>query len=165
MHTFLSIKRFALALGLVSAVMHLSLAQTHWPQWRGPVSNGIALEGHPPTTWSEQENIRWKKPIPGKGHASPVLWGKRLFLLTAVAEPAADNSGNSGVGNPPEPQAERPGRRPGGQGRRRQRRQRRRRQIWGWPAGFGQTFFSNLVFGQGDGRHPLGKGRHGRDSS
>ncbi|MEC7903912.1 MAG: PQQ-binding-like beta-propeller repeat protein [Verrucomicrobiota bacterium] len=116
MHTFLSIKRFALALGLVSAVMHLSHAQTHWPQWRGPVSNGIALEGHPPTTWSEEENIRWKKPIPGKGHASPVLWGKRLFLLTAVAEPAADNSGDSGVGNPPESQAERPGRRPG-QGR------------------------------------------------
>ena len=35
------------------------------------------------------------------------------FLLTAVAEPAADNSGDSGVGNPPESQAERPGRRPG----------------------------------------------------
>ena len=113
MHTFLSIKRFALTVGLVFTSMHLSLAQTHWPQWRGPVSNGIALEGHPPTTWSEQENIRWKKPIPGKGHASPVLWGKRLFLLTAVAEPVADNSDHSGVGNPPEPQADRPGRRPG----------------------------------------------------
>ena len=63
-------------------------------------------------------------------------------MLTAVAEPAADYSGNSGVGNPPEPQAERPGRGPGqagsGEGQRRQRRQRR---IWGWqPASVEHSF-------------------------
>jgi len=33
--------------------------------------------------WSEQENVLWRAPVPGRGHASPVLWGDRIFLATA----------------------------------------------------------------------------------
>ncbi|MDA1266511.1 MAG: PQQ-binding-like beta-propeller repeat protein, partial [Planctomycetota bacterium] len=56
-----------------------------WPQWRGPTWNGVAPDAHPPITWSETENLRWKTPIEGSGHGTPLVWGERIFLLTAVA--------------------------------------------------------------------------------
>ena len=66
----------------------------HWPQWRGPDGTGSAVDARPPATWSEHENIQWKVPIPGQGHSSPVVWGDRVFLSTAVPqEPAVEPSG------------------------------------------------------------------------
>lgn len=56
----------------------------NWPAWRGPYGTGVALEGNPPITWSEQENIRWKVEIPGKGHSTPIVWGDLVFLTTAI---------------------------------------------------------------------------------
>jgi outer membrane protein assembly factor BamB len=55
-----------------------------WPAWRGPLASGVSKTANPPIEWSESKNIRWKVPIPGRGTASPVVWGNRLFLLTAV---------------------------------------------------------------------------------
>ncbi|MCP4204645.1 MAG: PQQ-like beta-propeller repeat protein [bacterium] len=61
-----------------------------WPQWRGPLGTGVAPNGNPPVTWSETEDVRWKVKIPGRGHASPIVWGDRVYLLTAVeVEPEA----------------------------------------------------------------------------
>jgi len=60
-------------------------ARDHWPQWRGPLGTGVSPRGDPPVEWSEQKNVRWKKPIPGKGHSTPVIWGDRVFLTTAIA--------------------------------------------------------------------------------
>ena len=59
-------------------------AEKYWPQWRGPHSTGVAVHGNPPVEWSESKNIRWKAEIPGRGSSSPVIWGDRLFVLTAV---------------------------------------------------------------------------------
>ena len=59
-------------------------AAPNWPQWRGPLGTGVAPYGNPPATWSETENIRWKVTIPGQGHASPIVWGYRVFVLTAI---------------------------------------------------------------------------------
>ena len=59
-------------------------AEKYWPQWRGPHATGAAVNGNPPTEWSETRNVRWKVEIPGRGSSSPVIWGDRLFLLTAV---------------------------------------------------------------------------------
>ena len=44
----------------------------------------MAERSHPPIHWSETENIKWKVPLPGKGHASPVVWGDRIFIATAI---------------------------------------------------------------------------------
>ena len=55
----------------------------HWPQWRGPFFNGMA-RGDAPTTWSDTSNVKWKTEIPGKGHSTPVVWGDRIFLTTAI---------------------------------------------------------------------------------
>jgi len=77
-----------LALGAVVAAS--DVAERHWPQWRGPRGDGVAPQGDPPTTWSETANVRYKVEIPGRGHASPVVWGDRIYLLTAIdAEPPA----------------------------------------------------------------------------
>lgn len=58
-----------------------------WPQFRGPNGQGVSPETGLPLTWSASENVLWKTPIPGRGHSSPVVWGKRLFLTTAVEGP------------------------------------------------------------------------------
>jgi len=55
-----------------------------WPQWRGPLGTGAALNADPPIEWSETRNIRWKSTLPGKGHSTPIIWGDQIFLTTAV---------------------------------------------------------------------------------
>lgn len=56
----------------------------YWPQWRGPLGNGVAPHSDPPVEWSENKNVRWKTALPGKGHSTPVIWGDRVFVTTAV---------------------------------------------------------------------------------
>ena len=56
----------------------------HWHQWRGPLANGVATTANPPLEWSETRNIRWKTEIPGRGSSSPIVWGDRIYLTTAV---------------------------------------------------------------------------------
>lgn len=58
--------------------------ESNWHQFRGPDSTGVAPQGNPPTTWDEQTNIKWKVEIPGKGLASPIVWGDKVFILTAI---------------------------------------------------------------------------------
>ncbi len=55
-----------------------------WGQWRGPLATGVAPLGTPPLEWSETRNIRWSTEIPGLGHASPIVWGPHVFVVTAV---------------------------------------------------------------------------------
>jgi outer membrane protein assembly factor BamB len=59
-------------------------AEGYWPQWRGPLGTGVAPHANPPVEWSERKNIRWKIALPGSGHSTPVIWGDRVFLTTAV---------------------------------------------------------------------------------
>jgi len=62
-----------------------------------------------PLHWSDTENIKWKAPIPGRGHSSPVLWGDKIFVTTAVpiGQPAADApSGRRRMGGDQNPQPE-----------------------------------------------------------
>jgi outer membrane protein assembly factor BamB len=59
-------------------------AERFWPQWRGPYATGVSKSADPPLQWSETKNVRWKVEIPGRGSASPVVWGDRIYLLSAV---------------------------------------------------------------------------------
>jgi len=58
--------------------------ENYWPQWRGPLANGVAPHADPPVEWSEEKNIAWKTEIPGKGSASPIIWEDTVYILTAV---------------------------------------------------------------------------------
>jgi hypothetical protein len=55
-----------------------------WPSWRGSSGTGAAADADPPITWSEDHNVRWKAAISGLGMSTPVVWGDRIFLTTAV---------------------------------------------------------------------------------
>jgi outer membrane protein assembly factor BamB len=59
--------------------------QQNWPQWRGPLANGISPAGSPPVTWSETSNVKWKVKLPGRGSATPIIWGNQIFIQTAIA--------------------------------------------------------------------------------
>jgi outer membrane protein assembly factor BamB len=55
-----------------------------WPQWRGPLATGEAPQADPPLKWSATENVKWKVKIPGRGTGTPVVWGNRIFVQTAI---------------------------------------------------------------------------------
>lgn len=58
-----------------------------WPSFRGPQASGIAEKQDLPDRWDPKtgENILWKTPIPGLAHSSPVVWGNRVFVTSAVS--------------------------------------------------------------------------------
>ena len=68
----------------VASARQAPVGERYWPQWRGPHGTGFSKTATPPTEWSETKNIRWKVEIPGRGSASPVVWGDRVFVLSAV---------------------------------------------------------------------------------
>ncbi len=55
----------------------------NWPEWRGPTRDGISTEQNLPTHWSENQNVKWKAPLPGPGNSTPVVWGDRVFVTQA----------------------------------------------------------------------------------
>ncbi len=71
------------ALALFAIVIGQAQKLDHWPQWRGPFFNGMA-RGDAPTTWSDSTNIKWKATIPGRGFSTPIIWGDKIFLTTAI---------------------------------------------------------------------------------
>ncbi len=56
----------------------------NWHHWRGPEANGSAPRANPPLKWDEKTNIKWKVPLPGRGSASPIVWGDQVFVATAI---------------------------------------------------------------------------------
>jgi hypothetical protein len=59
----------------------------NWPSFRGPNASGVADGTKPPTTWDvdKTQNVLWKTGIPRLSHASPVVWGNQVFVITAVS--------------------------------------------------------------------------------
>lgn len=76
------------ALTLAASALHAQ----HWPSYHGDQGCGYA-DGFPtPTKWDLEtdQNIAWETSIPGLSHASPVVWGDRVYVVTAVKEGDAD---------------------------------------------------------------------------
>jgi outer membrane protein assembly factor BamB len=126
-----------------------SSPEQNWPQWRGPLQTGVGPKADPPTEWSETRNVKWKVKVPGEGHATPIIWEDKVFVLTAiptgkkVETPAADaevGEQNPRPPGPPEAGAGPPPREPGGgEGGR------------GGPGGFGPgTFLGRQMLETGD---------------
>ena len=69
----------------------------NWHQWRGPDANGVSTTANPPVSWSEDENVQWKVAIEGQGTSTPIIWGDKVFVLTAT---------NTGVKDPSIPDPE-----------------------------------------------------------
>lgn len=56
-----------------------------WTRFRGPGARGVVEDAVLPDTWSATENIAWQRDIPGRGWSSPITWGDRVVLTTAVS--------------------------------------------------------------------------------
>ncbi|PYV31338.1 MAG: hypothetical protein DMG09_25970, partial [Acidobacteria bacterium] len=83
-------KRVAiLILGLVPAI---AVHAQNWPSFRGERASGVANGKPTPTKWDavKGENVLWKVSIPGLSLASPVVWGDRVFIVTAISSDAAN---------------------------------------------------------------------------
>lgn len=67
---------------LIAMAGSTTLMAQEWTRFRGPNGTGISESSASiPAEWSEN-NIKWKVPVPGTAHSSPVLWGNKLFLST-----------------------------------------------------------------------------------
>ncbi|HQX81511.1 MAG TPA: PQQ-binding-like beta-propeller repeat protein [Vicinamibacterales bacterium] len=91
------------ALGVSGGMGAQQGADRFWAQWRGPFATGVSRTATPPVEWSETKNIRWKVPIAGRSSSTPVVWGDRIFLLTAVAADPATVAGLAPRGSVPVP--------------------------------------------------------------
>ncbi|MBL8827646.1 MAG: PQQ-binding-like beta-propeller repeat protein [Planctomycetaceae bacterium] len=58
-------------------------AESNWPRWRGPHQNGHTTDRNIPTEWSTG-TLTYKAPLPGIGQSTPVIWGDKVFLTTAL---------------------------------------------------------------------------------
>jgi outer membrane protein assembly factor BamB len=75
---------FVLVCGTVSAADFNTDKLSNWHHWRGPNADGSAPKADPPVKWDTKTNIRWKAELPGKGSSTPVVWGDRVFVMTAI---------------------------------------------------------------------------------
>jgi outer membrane protein assembly factor BamB len=69
---------------LVASV--LPILAENWPQWRGPRLDGTSAEKNIPVHWNATSNVVWKTALPGLGHASPIVYGNKIFTVSAVPE-------------------------------------------------------------------------------
>lgn len=96
---------FRRSLALLAAWLALASARAaepdpraQWAHWRGPLASGEAPLANPPRTWDEKTNVRWRTPIPGKASATPIVWGDRVFTVSAV-----DTGRPAGLADRPKP--------------------------------------------------------------
>ena len=80
---------------LLIVLISSSVSADDWGHWRGPTGNGVALNANPPTQWSDSSNIKWKLEIPGKGSGSPIVWGDKVFVVTAVSKSSGQSQQQS----------------------------------------------------------------------
>jgi outer membrane protein assembly factor BamB len=75
-------KRLCLAV-TAAACATASLAADNWPQWRGPLLNGVSRETNLPLRWSKTEGIAWSLALPALSGSTPIVWADRVFLNVA----------------------------------------------------------------------------------
>jgi outer membrane protein assembly factor BamB len=77
-------RTLAIPLRILFFAFSAAASFAEWANWRGPNQSGVAEAKGLPAEWSATRNIAWKTAIPGRGHSSPVVWGNRVFLTTAM---------------------------------------------------------------------------------
>ena len=73
-----------LVIGILFFLSNFAQAE-NWPGWRGPRGDGTCIEQDVPANW-DPAGALWKTELPGKGHASAIVWGDRVLTVTALPE-------------------------------------------------------------------------------
>jgi len=79
-------KRFPYSFLCIILIVSCAAAQ-NWPSFRGPNATGVVEGRTMPVKWDAEKSsgILWKMPIPGLAHSSPVVWGNKVFITTAIS--------------------------------------------------------------------------------
>lgn len=82
-------KRLIIVLS-IAALSSITTNAQNWPSFRGPNASGVVEGTNPPITWDVEktQNVLWKTNIPGLSHASPIVWGNQIFVITAISSDA-----------------------------------------------------------------------------
>lgn len=94
-------------LGFYVATVHS--AETNWPQWRGTLGTGEAVDANPPVKWNDKTNIKWQVRIPGDGTSTPIIWKDQIFIQTAVPTKGETSTPASSTGEGPQGKGPPPG--------------------------------------------------------
>ena len=68
-------------------------AATYWPRWRGPSGQGHVTGTNYTDTWSNTQNVKWRLPIPGLGHSSPIVWRDQRVGKAVRCQPSRHRQG------------------------------------------------------------------------
>src|SRR5256885_13488433 len=72
-------KNASATIGLL-LLIDLACQAENWPHWRGPNFNGSTTEKNLPATFSKTEHVKWFAELPGPSAATPVVWGRHVFV-------------------------------------------------------------------------------------
>lgn len=80
-------KRSAIFIACLLLSNSITAMGQDWPQFRGPGATGVVEGKSTPVKWDVEKsvNVLWKTPVPGLAHSSPVVWGNKVFITTAVS--------------------------------------------------------------------------------
>src|SRR5262249_11009189 len=69
-----------------SVLLSDAIRAENWPGWRGPRGDGTSLENNVPVRWNgaDGDHVAWKVPLPGSGHASPIVSNDRLVVVAVL---------------------------------------------------------------------------------
>jgi outer membrane protein assembly factor BamB len=84
------------AVGVILAVLPSAGWGDDWPQFRGPNGSAVGAGGPLPAQWGADKNVAWKVKLPGYGWSSPVVWGDKVFVTTAISDKQRKPSGGFG---------------------------------------------------------------------
>jgi outer membrane protein assembly factor BamB len=81
-----------LTLALATAAYAAPPEPDNWPSFRGPSGQGLTQDKNLPLTWGgpDNKNVLWKSPLKGEGHASPIVWGDKVFVASVAPPIKAD---------------------------------------------------------------------------
>jgi outer membrane protein assembly factor BamB len=85
-----------LLIGLPLTAMVGATGPSEWPQFRGPAGAGVADESSLPERWSKTDNVAWSIDVPGRGWSSPIVWGDRVYVTSAIS-PGAFKAPSTGI--------------------------------------------------------------------
>jgi outer membrane protein assembly factor BamB len=76
----------ARAFALAAVAFAAPASAEDWPHWRGPLRTGVSAEKGLPLKWSPTENVAWKRPLPDRSGATPIISGAHIFLNVAEGD-------------------------------------------------------------------------------
>jgi outer membrane protein assembly factor BamB len=77
-----------LPVAILASSLSFAAAAENWPGWRGPRGDGTSTEAKTPLKWDATtgDNLAWKVEVPGNGHAQPIIWNDRIFLVACLPD-------------------------------------------------------------------------------